>query len=178
MSSWLPLSVIQCQSGFAGPARTRSITPLLIRPAIYVVAEEDDRARTSARFDHRQKLSQRLQAPMDVANGERITHEIHSSGMQPGCQRCLSRTPDNIRNHSFASEYMTKKAPSSLTGLLVCKRRLTGAYAASSCASSSSTALPRFGPLFRLASTRRTASVSDILLTAAISRAMRSSAAS
>ncbi|EGE58761.1 hypothetical protein RHECNPAF_280060 [Rhizobium etli CNPAF512] len=51
-------------------------------------------------------------------------------------------------------------------------------YAASSCESSSSMALPRFGPLLRLVSTRRTASVSDILLTAAISRAMRSSAAS
>ena len=50
--------------------------------------------------------------------------------------------------------------------------------AASSCASSSSMTFPRFGPLLRLASTRRTASVSDILLTAAISRAIRSRAAS
>ena len=53
------------------------------------------------------------------------------------------------------------------------------AYAASSCSASSLSALaPRFGPLLRLTSIRRTASVSDILLTAAISRAMRSSAAS
>ena len=56
------------------------------------------------------------------------------------------------------------------------------AYAASSCSEGSLSSLsalaPRFGPLLRLASIRRTASVSDILLTAAISRAMRSRAAS
>ena len=80
---------------------------------------------------------------------------------------------------NIAGSISTQETKNPARGRVFHEFKFESDQAASSCSASSLSALaPRLGPLARLTSIRRTASVSDMRLTAAISRAMRSSAAS
>ena len=125
------------------------------------------RSTEQTRFPPHRLMGNAVQAPLALPA---------SPGMNEGRQggRCGTRRGSECRNSTSRNE-----RPGTRPGLRYSVR--SKPYAASSCSASSLSAsalAPRFGPLFRLTSMRRTASVSDMRLTAAISRAMRSSAAS